>query len=155
MNKALIAAVVTALGIGLGADAIAQQRTPAETTPARPAQESWHNTQGLVESSTIIGTRIKNADGKDIGEIDRLMIDLRTGRVSHAVIGLGGFLGVGERRVVVSWADVAANVRRDGDRIVATMDTVTLEQAPRYEARSARTERSVPSVSPSTDPTRR
>ena len=155
-NNALIVAVVTALGLGLGAEAMAQQRTPTQHTPsAPPAREAWSNTQGVVESSKIIGTRIKNGEGKDIGEIDRLMIDPRTGRVSHAVIGLGGVLGVGERRVVVPWADVAANVRRDGDRMVIVMDQSVLERAPRYEARDARPDRAGSSASPSTDPTRK
>ena len=141
MHKALIAAAVTALGLGLGADAFAQQSVPAVTGSGRQARESWHNTQGVVESNKIIGTRVKNAAGKDVGEIDRLMIDPNTGRISHAVIGMGGLLGVGERRVVVPWADVAANVRHDGDRMVVVMDQALLEQAPRYEARGARPQR--------------
>jgi sporulation protein YlmC with PRC-barrel domain len=155
MSKALIAAVVAALGLGLGADAIAQPTAPSGTTQSQPARESWRNTQNLVESSKIIGMRIKNAEGKDIGEIDRLLIDPKTGRVGQAVIGVGGLAGIGERRVVVPWADVAANVRRDGDRMVVTMDQAMLEQAPRYEAGGARSERSSPSASPSTDRTRK
>ena len=78
---------------------------PADTRPAdtRPA---WKAEGNVVETRDLIGTRIKNAEGKDIGEIDSLVIDPQSGRISYVVVGLGGFLGVGERKVVVPWSEL-------------------------------------------------
>jgi hypothetical protein len=65
----------------------------------------WKNETGLHETKDIIGTRIKNTAGKDLDEIDQLLID-RNGKISHVVIGLGGIAGVGEKKVVVPWSDL-------------------------------------------------
>jgi hypothetical protein len=125
---------------------IAKQRDTRDTRPA------WRNDAGLHDSGDIIGTRIKNAEGKDIGEIDRLMIDPSSGKVSHVVVGLGGFLGVGEKKVVVPWSDLKMGAATDGKKALITMDQAKLERAPRYE-RTARAERA-PSASPATTPPR-
>ena len=123
---------------------IAKQRDSRDTRPA------WRNDAGLYDSGDLVGTRIKNAEGKDIGEIDRLMIDPSSGKVSHVVVGLGGLLGVGEKKVVVPWSDLKLAAATDGKKTMVTMDQAKLESAPRYE-RSARADRS-PSASPSTSP---
>jgi hypothetical protein len=99
-------------------------------------------------SKDIIGTRIKNAEGKDLGEVDQLLVDTQTGKVSHVVIGLGGLMGVGEKKVVVPWSDLKFAPAADGKKNAITMDQAKLESAPRYERRAA-VERS-PSASPAT-----
>jgi len=112
---------------------------------------AWKNTGGLHETKDIIGTRIKSSDGKDLGEVDRLLIDTQTGKVSYAVIGVGGLAGVGEKKVVVPWSELKFVPIADGKKNAIVMDQAKLDSAPRYE-RSARMERS-PSASPSTTPT--
>jgi sporulation protein YlmC with PRC-barrel domain len=158
MKKVLVGIAALVVAVPLMADAqtprpadkpasdreISKQRDTRDTRPA------WKNDAALHDSGDIIGTRIKNAEGKDIGEIDRLMIDPQSGKISHVVVGLGGFLGVGEKKVVVPWSDLKFGAVSDGKKAVITMDQAKLESAPRYE-RSARAERS-PSASPSTSP---
>ena len=110
---------------------------------------AWKHGAHLYETKDIIGTRITNAEGKDIGEIDQLLID-RNGKVSHVVVGVGGVAGVGEKKVVVSWSDLKfAPVTADKKNAI-TMDPAKLERAPRYE-RSARSD-VAPAASPRTDP---
>ena len=108
----------------------------------------WKHQAGVYETKDIIGTRIKTADGKDLGEIDQLLID-RNGRVSHVVIGVGGLAGVGEKKVVVPWSDVKFAPVAEGKNAI-TMDQAKLERAPRYE-RAARSD-VAPATSPRTDP---
>jgi sporulation protein YlmC with PRC-barrel domain len=121
---------------------ISKQRDTRDTRPA------WKAEGNVVETRDLIGTRIKNAEGKDIGEIDSLIVDPQNGRVTHAVVGLGGFLGVGEKKVVVPWSEMKMAAHQNGKKALITMDQAKLENAPRYE-RAARAERS-PSASPST-----
>jgi sporulation protein YlmC with PRC-barrel domain len=117
---------------------------PARDTKAdRPA---WKHDTGLHEAKEIIGTRIKNAEGKDLGEVDQLLIDPKSGKVSHVVIGLGGLAGVGEKKVVVPWSDLM--FAGAAQRNAITMDQAKLESAPRYD-RSARTD-AAPAASPRT-----
>jgi sporulation protein YlmC with PRC-barrel domain len=178
MKKLLIAMIVpSALTISFIADGLAQGTTDRPTAPpaasgdrspgskspsdrtdksAIGTRETWQNTQGLHETSTILGTRVKNAQGKDIGEIDQLLIDPKDGKVTHVVVGVGGLLGIGEKHVVVPWSDVKINVdhRAGNARAVVMMDQPTLERAPRYEKRAASVDRdrSSPSASPSMSP---
>ena len=95
--------------------------------------------------------RVKNAQGKDVGEIDQLLID-RTGKVSRVVVGAGGLAGVGEKKVVVSWSDLRFAPGTDVRKAVVMIDQAKLDQAPRYE-RSTRSDAS-PAASPRTDPDR-
>src|SRR4030095_12358023 len=104
------AARSSVLGLGLAVDGCAQTRP---TAPAdRPASDqprmetpraTFQNTQGLQESSAIIGARVNSAHGKDLGEVDQLLVDMKTGKVTHAVIGVGGLAGIGEKHVAVPW----------------------------------------------------
>jgi PRC-barrel domain len=65
--------------------------------------------------------------------VESLLIDPQTGKVSEVVIGVGGVLGIAEKRVVVPWSDL---------------------QLGRYDrsASAARDRTSSPSASPRTTP---
>jgi sporulation protein YlmC with PRC-barrel domain len=141
---AVIVAVSSVLGLGLALDSVAQTR-PTAPTP----RETFKNTMGLHESSAIIGTRVKDPQGKDLGEVDQLLIDPKNGKITHAVIGVGGLVGIGEKHVVVPWADVKMSTDQTGRDRTVIMDQATLERAPRYEKRAAGDrDRSSPSASP-------
>ena len=150
MKKLLVGIAALAVAVPLMADA--QTTRPADKPASDRAisKPAWTNDAHLHDSGDIIGTRIKNAEGKDIGEIDRLLIDPQSGKVSHVVVGLGGFLGVGEKKVVVPWSELKMGAAQDGKKPVITMQQAKLENAPRYE-RTAKADRS-PSASPSTSP---
>ena len=165
MKKVLvgIAALIVATPLVAGAQATRSSDRPAsdrdttttkqqrDTSAKRDTRPAWRNEAGLHESSDIIGTRIKNTDGKEIGKIDKLLIDPQTGKVSHVVIGLGGMMGVGARDVVVPWSDLKmAKADHEGRKATITMDQAKLDTAPRYE-RTARVDRNrAPSASPAT-----
>jgi len=126
----------------------AQTTRPADRPAGDTKAPAWKNTAALHATKDIIGTRIKNAEGKDLGEVAQLLIDTQTGKVSHVVIGLGGLAGVGEKKVVVPWSDLKSAPAADGKKNAVVMDQAKLESAPRYERRAG-VERS-PSASPST-----
>jgi sporulation protein YlmC with PRC-barrel domain len=169
MKKLLaIVALPAVLSLTLTLDAFAQQAPgrPAEkppttekpaTAPAdKPATSTgaFKHTPGLHESSELIGTRIKDAQGKDIGEIDQLLIDSKSGKVSHVVVGVGGLAGVGEKKVVVPWSDVKLAADHRGGKAQVTMDRAMLDKAPSYEKRvmAPDRERTPPAASPATLP---
>jgi sporulation protein YlmC with PRC-barrel domain len=160
MKKLLaIVAVPVVLILATTIDGFAQQRPaqPADKPADRPsttARETFKNTQGLHESGDLVGTRVKNAEGKDVGEIDQLLINPKDGKVSHVVVGVGGLAGVGERKVVVPWSDVKIAADQRGGKAVVTMDQAKLEKAPSYEKRMTGTdrERMPPAGSPTTPP---
>ena len=120
---------------------------PVQSVLAADARDTkapvWKH-DGRHETKDIIGTRIKNAEGKDLGEIDQLLID-RNGKVTHAVIGVGGLAGVGEKKVVVPWSALKFAPVAEGKKNAIVINEATLSSAPRYERADV-----APSASPRT-----
>jgi sporulation protein YlmC with PRC-barrel domain len=51
-------------------------------------------------STNLRGTRVYGANNENIGEINDVLIS-RSGRVAAVIIGVGGFLGIGEKDVAI------------------------------------------------------
>jgi sporulation protein YlmC with PRC-barrel domain len=159
------AAIVTAsvLSLGLALNVSAQMRPstepgtqtrPSTGTSTRTERQAWAPQSGAMEASRIIGTKIKNDQGRDVGEIDQLIVNPSDGQVTHLVLGGGGVLGVGEQKVVVQWDDVRFQPDPNNrDRMVAMIEQSKIDAAPRYEARRDRD--TPPAASPSTSPSPR
>jgi hypothetical protein len=56
-----------------------------------------------ISSEDVQGTEVYGPDGKNIGEIDHLIIDKISGRVGYAVMSFGGFLGLGHSHYPIPW----------------------------------------------------
>ena len=67
------------------------------------AQATAHPNHQLISSEDVEGTEVYDNAGKNIGEIDHLMIDKVSGRVGYAVISFGGFMGLGHSHYPVPW----------------------------------------------------
>jgi sporulation protein YlmC with PRC-barrel domain len=85
----------------------------------------------LLSTEALLGSDVKNPQGQDVGDLKHLMLDPRTGRVMYAVVAIGGFLGMGEKTVIVPW--YALEVARDGKSLVLNVAPQMLQQAPAYE----------------------
>lgn len=77
-------------------------------------QSTTTQTHPLVSSSDVTGTAVYGSDGAHIGSIDHLMIDKQSGNVAYAVMGFGGFLGLGEEHYPVPWSKLRYDTTRDG-----------------------------------------
>lgn len=75
-------------------------------------QDAMHGS--LVSSADVNGNAVYGRDGERIGTIDHLMIDKLTGKVAYAVMGFGGFLGLGEAHYPIPWSKLSFDVTRDG-----------------------------------------
>lgn len=60
-------------------------------------------TVSLIGSDKVQGTSVYGADETQIGSIERVMIDKRSGKVSYAVLSFGGFLGIGDDQYPLPW----------------------------------------------------
>ncbi|HEX4892118.1 MAG TPA: PRC-barrel domain-containing protein [Hyphomicrobiaceae bacterium] len=92
-----------------------------------------------MRASKLIGTNVKNQAGETIGEINEIILS-PDGRVHAVVIGVGGFLGIGEREVAMDFNQLKL-AQDNGNRLVATttVNKQTLEQAPRWTWRDTGT----------------
>jgi sporulation protein YlmC with PRC-barrel domain len=73
----------------------------AQTTTDRATTAMMHK-DGQWRSSKLIGVDVYNDANEKIGDIEELIVD-KSGKIEHAVLGVGGFLGMGEHYVAVSF----------------------------------------------------
>lgn len=102
MRLAFVSSLVAALAVA--GPAAAQTTTVPQTGQIGPGFVTRQPADQWLASG-LIGQDIVNAAGENIGVIDDLLLD-KGGRVASAVIGVGGFLGIGEKRVAVPFASL-------------------------------------------------
>jgi PRC-barrel domain protein len=148
IRVAVLTASLLTLALPLAASA---QSRPMADSATKPVRQVWLPQAGSIESGKLIGMKVKNDMGKDMGDINALIVDQADGRVTYAVLGLGGLLGVGEQKIVVAWKDLSIRPDPNGrNRFVAMVAQSKVDAAPRYEAR--RKSEMTPAASPSTEP---
>jgi hypothetical protein len=89
-----------------------------------------HGRHDLIGSDRVEGTNVYRSDGKKIGEIERVMIDKMSGQAAYAVMGFGGFLGMGEDHYPIPWARLTYNEKLGGYEVNITDEQ--LKGAPHY-----------------------
>jgi sporulation protein YlmC with PRC-barrel domain len=72
---------------------------PASTTAA-PVTASDSSYTGNWRASKVVGLNVYNANNESLGSINDLLTD-QQGNIKAVVVGVGGFLGVGEHLVAV------------------------------------------------------
>ncbi len=50
-----------------------------------------------ITASTIIGDKIKDKNGNQIGKIEEVVLDLTSGTISYVVLSVGGLAGIGDK----------------------------------------------------------
>jgi hypothetical protein len=84
----------------------------------------------LIGSDKVEGTAVYGADEGQIGSIERVMIDKRSGKVSYAVLSFGGFLGIGDDHYPLPWESLKYDTGLGGYRTGITEKQ--LQGAPKY-----------------------
>ena len=74
--------------------------------------------EGQWLASLFIGQAVTNQAGEKVGDINDLLFD-RNGRIVNVVIGVGGFLGLGEKNVGVPYGSLSITAGADGKRVVS------------------------------------
>ena len=110
---------------------------PAATTTGEQVQ-FYTRQQGEFRASDLIGATVRNAADENIGDIDELVMS-PDGQIVAAVVGVGGFLGIGQRNVALDYKSI--RIERDPNamtqsgsfivRVNATKDA--LQHAPEWK----------------------
>ena len=85
----------------------------------------------LMGAETLVGNAVFNRDSVDLGDIKEIMLDMRSGRVSYAVLSFGGFMGVGKKFFAVPWQ--ALKLDTENKRFVLDVSKDQLESAPGFD----------------------
>jgi sporulation protein YlmC with PRC-barrel domain len=111
--------------------------TPAPTTAPAPAVPSgdvtWYTaSSGEMRTSKLIGTTVRNSAGESIGDINEVLLD-KTGKVAAVIVGVGGFLGMGEREVAISYESLRMSNDASGNSVISVNTTKdALRSAPAW-----------------------
>jgi sporulation protein YlmC with PRC-barrel domain len=89
----------------IGGPAYAQTAQPADraapTTTASQAAGSKMMLKGSWRASKLMGLDVYNEANEKLGDVNELILD-KDGKINAVVIGVGGFLGMGEHDIAVS-----------------------------------------------------
>jgi sporulation protein YlmC with PRC-barrel domain len=89
------ALLITALSTSMATAQTATTRTEA------PAASATHR-EGEWRASKLVGVDVYNEANEKIGDISEIILD-KSGKVANVIIGVGGFLGMGEHYVAVAY----------------------------------------------------
>jgi sporulation protein YlmC with PRC-barrel domain len=140
MMRNLLATTAVAMLVVVGA--LAQETTtqPAPTTPATPPATEQMAPPTILEgkdhlASNFIGEAVFNGTGQEaqnVGDVNDLVFD-KDGKVESIVVGVGGFLGIGEKNVAMEYGKVKW-AERDGDRwVVVEATKEALDAMPAFD----------------------
>lgn len=102
--------------------------TTRSSTPANGAmQKSNRDSRGNIDVGDIEGKELVGANGEELGDVDRIVIDRKTGK-KMAVIGLKGLVGDGAKEVLVPLEQIRMSM--DDDKVVTNLSKEALEARP-------------------------
>jgi PRC-barrel domain len=102
----------------VGASAAYAQQT---TTPPRVTDAQVAAMPSGADAKKLIGRNVRNLQDETVGEIESVYINA-DGKVDSVILGVGGFLGMGERQVRVAWKDLRISDNGEKVAINATKD---------------------------------
>jgi len=120
-------------------------QTPAVQNPAGPGAPQAHATAPTKEqerlgmtrsipSKKLVGANVESPNGEKLGDIEDVVIDLDSGKVAYAAVGVGGVLGVGEKLFAVPFGEFKINHDKNNNLVLALdISKERLEKAPGFD----------------------
>ena len=85
----------------------------------------------IVKASEVIGTKVKNLAGENLGEINEIVIDKEHGKISYLVLDFGGLFGFGDKFFAMPW-NLFTYDQTDGNYILK-LDKERLKNSPGFD----------------------
>ena len=104
MRKLALISSVAAAAL-VSCSAMAQTQAPAPVQPAAKADAMPKLSAPHWRSSKMIGVAIYNEQNERLGDINEILLD-SSGKLLGYVVGVGGFLGMGEHDIFVEPAKI-------------------------------------------------
>jgi sporulation protein YlmC with PRC-barrel domain len=124
-----VATVLTCGALGAYAQTTPPQPSPSTAPPAGTTGVT-NVAPAAADAKRLIGRNIQNMQNETIGEIESVFIGA-DGKVDSVMVGVGGFLGMGEREVRLAWKDL--QISDGGRKVVVNMTKDQLKAMPEYK----------------------
>ena len=125
----------------LALPALAQQpKAPDSATPRAETTTAPRDmaASGQWRASKLIGVNVYNDQNESLGEISEILLE-PSGKVVGVVIGVGGFLGIGQRDVLVSLDKLKFVNEPVGRTVTTTREATPPATTPAGERTTTRT----------------
>lgn len=90
-----------------------------------------HTVRRALSATTLIGSKVHNAEGERLGTLKELMLDVDSGRIVYAVLDFGGFLGMGNKLFAIPFG--AFRLDESERALILSVDRETLENAEGFD----------------------
>jgi len=104
-----------------------QDESQRSDQPAGEIRYVTKNRADLWRASKLEGVNVYNQQDEHVGDISEVLVN-KEGQVEAVVIGVGGFLGIGQRDVAVPFNALEWVIQDRGDRLVRDKEPSTAEQ---------------------------
>lgn len=122
MRPAVILTVLIGVILATAVAAEMPSTSPLEELPsdARPISEYYYN-----------GQIVYDRHGNEVGDVNDILVD-SDGKIIAVMVGVGGFLGAGEKSVAVPFRGLKVTEKDLDSFLVIDASRATLETAPGY-----------------------
>jgi sporulation protein YlmC with PRC-barrel domain len=154
VSAAALLLLATATSIGLAAQE-PSTRTPPDTRVQDPRvtsdqKSNYEGTDRWTSVSQLLGAKVRMLPGAEArreaadegdaakrpeGKIDEILTDCHTGELQYAVVSFGGFIGIGDKTVLVSCKDLRWNQALERFELSASEDQ--LKAMPDFDINTA------------------
>jgi sporulation protein YlmC with PRC-barrel domain len=133
-----------------------QRQADVQSQVPRDKHATEHSKGMACRAGELIGMSVYNQDGKELGSLEDLVFDPKTGSICYAAVARGGILGIGGKLVAVPWdafefqmkqgeqrafrpddqsqaESQTGVVSEDRFRLILNLDAKTIEQHPGFD----------------------
>jgi sporulation protein YlmC with PRC-barrel domain len=140
MPKLLVAVALPMVLVGAVGVAGAQAQTTtqnANTPHDNPSIAMQTAAPSGADARKLLGANLKNMQNETIGEIKSIHLD-PNGKVDAVIASVGGFLGMGDREVLLDWRDLKIDNNGEAVRVNMTKDELKAKAPYSYKDQSLR-----------------
>lgn len=104
---------------------------PSATAPSNTTAPRSSTAMNEWRASKLVGTAVYNQANERIGDINEILID-KSGKVASVVLGVGGFLGMGEHEVAVPFTDLQFQQDGNSMKVMSSYTKQSLTSMPQW-----------------------
>ena len=106
-----------------------QQAQTTTSPPSSATQQSAEQGRLATMGKEIVGKDVYGADNRNMGEVEDVVMGAN-GQVESVLVDVGGFLGLGARRVAIPLSEIQLG---QGDRLTTMMTEAQAKELPEYK----------------------
>lgn len=99
----------------------------ADQDTASSDEMATEQPEGTYMASDLTGEPVQNSEGEDLADIDDFVID-QDGKISHVIVSFGGFLGLGDKEVMLPWEQLEITTDPEDEDDMIAMLNMTKEE---------------------------